>query len=103
EQAASSELSVEAGGNAVEAMAGGHSSEAVGLGVAAVVLVITFGSLLAAGLPLLTAVLGVGVGALAIRVLAAPLGLGATTTSLAVMIGLAVGIDYALFVVSRHR
>ncbi|MFE5604570.1 MMPL family transporter [Streptomyces coelicoflavus] len=103
ERAASPELSVEAGGNAVGAMAGGHSSEAVGLAVAAVVLVVTFGSLLAAGLPLLTALLGVGVGALAIKVLAAPLGLGATTTSLAVMIGLAVGIDYALFVVSRHR
>ncbi|MFC9468643.1 MMPL family transporter, partial [Streptomyces coelicoflavus] len=103
ERAASPELSVEAGGNAVGVMAGGHSSEAVGLAVAAVVLVVTFGSLLAAGLPLLTALLGVGVGALAIKVLAAPLGLGATTTSLAVMIGLAVGIDYALFVVSRHR
>ncbi|MFK4797400.1 MMPL family transporter [Streptomyces sp. MPA0124] len=103
ERAASPELSVEAGGNAVGAMAGGHSSEAVGLAVAAVVLVVTFGSLLAAGLPLLTALLGVGVGALAIKALAEPLGLGATTTSLAVMIGLAVGIDYALFVVSRYR
>ncbi len=103
ERAASPGLSVEAGGNAVGAMTGGHSSEAVGLAVAAVVLVVTFGSLLAAGLPLLTALLGVGVGALAIKVLAAPLGLGATTTSLAVMIGLAVGIDYALFVVSRYR
>lgn len=103
EQAASPGLSVEAGGNAVEARAAGHSSEAVGLAVAAVVLVITFGSLLAAGLPLLTAVLGVGIGALTIKALAAPLGLGTTTTSLAVMIGLAVGIDYALFVVSRYR
>ncbi|MFI8946950.1 MMPL family transporter [Streptomyces sp. NPDC053750] len=103
QQAASPELAVETGGNAVDAMAAGHSSEALGLAVAAVVLVITFGSLLAAGLPLLTAVLGVGIGALTIRVLAEPLGLGSTTTSLAVMIGLAVGIDYALFVVSRHR
>ncbi|RSN64197.1 hypothetical protein DMH12_04070 [Streptomyces sp. WAC 04229] len=103
EQAASRELTVEAGGNAVDARAAGHSSEALGLAVAAVVLVLTFGSLLAAGLPLLTAVLGVGIGALTIRVLAEPLGLGSTTTSLAVMIGLAVGIDYALFVVSRYR
>jgi RND superfamily putative drug exporter len=103
ERAASPKLSVEAGGNAVEAKGAGHSSEAVGLAVAAVVLVLTFGSLLAAGLPLLTAVLGVGLGALVIRVLAEPLGLGSTTTSLAVMIGLAVGIDYALFVVSRYR
>ncbi|WP_411091146.1 MMPL family transporter [Streptomyces sp. 049-1] len=103
EQAASRELTVEAGGNAVDAKAAGHSSEAVGLAVAAVVLVLTFGSLLAAGLPLLTAVLGVGIGALTIRALAGPLGLGSTTTGLAVMIGLAVGIDYALFVVSRYR
>lgn len=71
--------------------------------MAAVVLVLTFGSLLVAGLPLLTALLGVGVGALVIRVLAAPLGLGSTTTGLATMIGLAVGIDYALFVPSRYR
>ncbi|WP_079160107.1 MMPL family transporter [Streptomyces pactum] len=103
EQAGSPELTVEVGGNAVKAMAGGHSSEALGLAVAAVVLVITFGSLLAAGLPLLTAVLGVGIGGLAIKVLAEPLGLGSTTSGLATMIGLAVGIDYALFVVSRHR
>ncbi|MCZ0983152.1 MMPL family transporter [Streptomyces diastatochromogenes] len=103
EQAGSQELSVEVGGNAVNAMAGGHSSEALGLAVAAVVLVLTFGSLLAAGLPLLTAVLGVGIGGLAIKVLAEPLGLGSTTSGLATMIGLAVGIDYALFVVSRYR
>ncbi|MEV7810956.1 MMPL family transporter [Streptomyces flaveolus] len=103
ERAGSQKLTVEVGGNAVNAMAGGHSSEALGLAVAAVVLVITFGSLLAAGLPLLTAVLGVGIGGLAIKVLAEPLGLGSTTSGLATMIGLAVGIDYALFVVSRYR
>ncbi|MFE7194868.1 MMPL family transporter [Kitasatospora sp. NPDC057541] len=96
-------LSVEVGGSAVSATPGGRSSEALGLAVAVVVLVVTFGSLLAAGLPLLTAVLGVGVSGLAIRVLAEPLGLGSTTTGLATMIGLAVGIDYALFVVSRYR
>ncbi|GAA4672500.1 MMPL family transporter [Streptomyces youssoufiensis] len=101
--ASSSVLSVEVGGNAVEARSGGHAAEAVGLMVAAVVLVLTFGSLLAAGLPLLTAVVGVGVGALSIRSLAEPLNLGSTTTSLAVMIGLAVGVDYALLVVSRYR
>ncbi|MFJ6348183.1 MMPL family transporter [Streptomyces sp. NPDC092046] len=102
-QAGSTELTVEVGGNAVDAVAGGHSSEALGLAVAAVVLVITFGALLAAGLPLLTAILGVGIGGLAIKVLAEPLGLGSTTSGLATMIGLAVGIDYALFVVSRYR
>ncbi|MDK0517665.1 MMPL family transporter [Streptomyces sp. ML-6] len=104
EQARSQELTVEAGGNAVNEMpSGGRSAEALGLAVAALVLVITFGSLLAAGLPLLTAILGVGISALAIRALAEPLGLGSTTSGLATMIGLAVGIDYALFVVSRYR
>ncbi|MGW2179790.1 MMPL family transporter [Streptomyces sp. NPDC001732] len=103
ERAGSAELRVEAGGNAVTAAAGGHSSEALGLAVAAVVLVLTSGSLLAAGLPLLTAILGVGIGAPAIKVLAEPLGLGSITSGLATMIGLAVGIGYALFVVSRYR
>ncbi|WP_440556223.1 MMPL family transporter [Streptomyces sp. SCPE 10] len=102
--ARSATLTVEAGGNAVSAVtAGGHSKEAIGLAVAAVVLVLTFGSLVAAGLPLLTALLGVGTGSCVIKALSAPLGLGTTTTGLATMIGLAVGIDYALFVVSRYR
>ncbi|MEU9861980.1 MMPL family transporter [Streptomyces sp. NPDC047971] len=103
ERAGSEALTVEVGGNAVGSAAAGHTSEAVGLAVAAVVLVITFGALAAAGLPLFTAVLGVGIGGLAIRALADPLGLGPTTSGLATMIGLAVGIDYALFVVSRYR
>ncbi|MEU2085069.1 MMPL family transporter [Streptomyces albus] len=97
-------LTVEASGNAVAgSKEAGHSSEAIGLAVAAVVLVITFGALLAAGLPLLTALLGVAVGVCTITALADPLGLSGTTSALATMLGLAVGIDYALFVVSRYR
>ncbi|MDI3390309.1 MMPL family transporter [Streptomyces sp. B-S-A8] len=104
EEARSSGLTVEAGGNAVSGTAtGSHSTEAIGLAVAAVVLVITFGALISAGLPLLTALLGVGVATCAIKVLSAPLDLGGTTSVLATMLGLAVGIDYALFVVSRYR
>ena len=57
----------------------------------------------AAGLPLLTAVVGVGVSMATILVLAEALGLSTTTGTLAMMLGLAVGIDYALFVVSRYR
>ncbi len=67
------------------------------------VLVITFGSLLAAGFPLLTALIGVGIGVSTITALASALDLGTTTSTLAMMIGLAVGIDYALFIVSRYR
>ncbi|MEU8825605.1 MMPL family transporter [Streptomyces sp. NPDC048636] len=103
EDARSSGLTVEVGGNALSTTAGGHASEAIGLGVAAVVLVITFGALLAAGLPLFTALLGVGIGTSVIKALSSALDLGSTTSVLATMLGLAVGIDYALFVVSRYR
>ncbi|MEV6976253.1 MMPL family transporter [Kitasatospora sp. NPDC093806] len=97
-------LTVEIGGTAL--MAGpeaGGSAEAVGMAISAVVLVITFGSLLAAGLPLLTAVVGVGLGIALITGLGSTLGLSSTTSTLAMMLGLAVGIDYAVFIVSRYR
>ncbi|MFM9755289.1 MMPL family transporter, partial [Streptomyces turgidiscabies] len=81
----------------------GAAGEIVGLALAAVVLVITLGSLVAAGLPLLTAIIGVGIGVSTITALANALDLGDTTSTLALMIGLAVGIDYALFIVSRYR
>ena len=79
------------------------AGEIIGIAIAAVVLVITFGSLIAAGLPLLTALIGVGIGISTITALANALDLGTTTSTLAMMIGLAVGIDYALFIVSRYR
>ncbi|CAL9478122.1 Membrane protein YdfJ [Streptomyces sp. enrichment culture] len=96
-------LTVEIGGDALQAVPHTGSSEIIGIAVAAVVLVITFGSLVAAGLPLLTALIGVGIGVSSITALASALDLGTTTSTLAMMIGLAVGIDYALFIVSRYR
>nr|WP_202516408.1 MMPL family transporter [Streptomyces sp. SID486] len=96
-------LTVEVGGDALSATPETGSSEVIGIAIAAVVLVITFGSLLAAGLPLLTAIIGVGIGVSSITALASALDLGSTTSTLATMIGLAVGIDYALFIVSRYR
>ncbi|MEV5848801.1 MMPL family transporter [Streptomyces sp. NPDC051985] len=97
-------LTVEIGGDALQAGAEpGAAGEVVGLAIAAVVLVITLGSLVAAGLPLLTAIIGVGIGVSTITALAKTLDLGDTTSTLALMIGLAVGIDYALFIVSRYR
>ncbi|MFE1324544.1 MMPL family transporter [Streptomyces sp. NPDC058741] len=96
-------LTVEIGGDALQAVPHTGSSEIIGIAVAAVVLVITFGSLVAAGLPLLTALVGVGIGVSTITALASALDLGSTTSILATMIGLAVGIDYALFIVSRYR
>ncbi|MER6078978.1 MMPL family transporter [Streptomyces sp. NPDC001833] len=97
-------LTVEVGGDALQSGAdAGGAGEAIGLAIAAVVLVITLGSLVAAGLPLLTAIIGVGIGVSTITALAKALDLGDTTSTLALMIGLAVGIDYALFIVSRYR
>ncbi|MDT0464391.1 MMPL family transporter [Streptomyces gibsoniae] len=96
-------LTVEVGGDALQAVPETGATEVIGIAVAAVVLVITFGSLVAAGLPLLTALIGVGIGVSTITALASALDLGSTTSTLAMMIGLAVGIDYALFIVSRYR
>ncbi|MCZ4606040.1 MMPL family transporter [Streptomyces sp. Lzd4kr] len=96
-------LTVEVGGDALQTTPETGATEVIGIAVAAVVLVITFGSLIAAGLPLLTALIGVGIGISTITALANALELGSTTSTLAMMIGLAVGIDYALFIVSRYR
>ncbi|MBH0098566.1 MMPL family transporter [Salinibacterium sp. NSLL150] len=78
-------------------------TEVVGVVFAALVLVITFGSLLAAGMPLLSALIGVGIVMGLITTLSAFTTVSSSAPLLALMIGLAVGIDYALFIVSRHR
>jgi len=79
------------------------SSEALGLVVAIVILLLSFGSVLAMGLPIVTALIGLGIGISGIGVLSAFADLSSIAPTLAVMIGLAVGIDYALFIVTRHR
>lgn len=96
-------LTVETGGSALQSMPEGGNTEVFGMVISAFVLLITFGSLVAAGLPLLTAIIGVGIGISSITALSATLGLSSNTSTLAMMIGLAVGIDYALFIVSRYR
>ncbi|WP_448810416.1 MMPL family transporter [Agromyces bauzanensis] len=78
-------------------------TEVFGVLFAGVVLLITFGSLLSAGMPLLTALVGVGATFGGISLVAAFATVSSTAPMLAVMIGLAVGIDYALFILSRHR
>ncbi|MFV0459762.1 MAG: MMPL family transporter [Actinomycetales bacterium] len=77
--------------------------EAVGVGLAFVVLLITLGSFVAAGMPLITAVLGVAVTMCLLLISTGVTEINSTTPMLAVMLGLAVGIDYALFILSRHR
>ncbi|WOP19504.1 MMPL family transporter [Raineyella sp. LH-20] len=77
--------------------------ELLGLVVALVVLMLTMGSLIAAGMPLLTALVGVGVSMALILASTGFITTNSTTPMLALMLGLAVGIDYALFILSRHR
>lgn len=97
-------LEVAVGGNAY-APAGPEVGvlEFVGVGVAVLVLVVTFGSLLAAGMNLLTAFIGVGVGMIGLLLVSNLVTLNSSAPTLALMIGLAVGIDYALFILTRHR
>ncbi len=77
--------------------------EAIGLLIAAIVLIVMLGSLLAATFPIITALTGVGVGVLASLSLSGVVQMASVTPVLGVMLGLAVGIDYALFIVNRHR
>ncbi len=79
------------------------STEALGVAVALVVLVVTFGSLVAAGMTMLNALIGVGVGMAGLFALSSVVELTSTAPILALMLGLAVGIDYSLFITSRYR
>jgi putative drug exporter of the RND superfamily len=96
-------LTVEVGGDALEPSAALGYGEIIGVAIAAVVLLITFGSLMAAGLPLLTALFGIGTGIGVITAATGFVDLSSQTAVLALMLGLAVAIDYALFIVSRYR
>jgi putative drug exporter of the RND superfamily len=97
-------LQVEFSGGVVSTSEGEQSSaEAIGVVVAFFVLLVSFGTLLLAGLPLVTAILGVAIGLSAISALTAVTEINSVAPTLATMLGLAVGIDYALFIVSRHR
>ena len=79
------------------------ATEAIGLAVAAIVLILMLGTLVAAGLPLLMAIIGVGVGVGLTFALSGLIEMNSISPVLALMLGLAVGIDYSLFIVNRHR
>lgn len=81
----------------------GGTAELIGLGIALIVLLLTFGSLMAAGMPLFNAIFGVGLGMTGITAMTALMDIGSSTPMLATMIGLAVGIDYTLFILARYR
>lgn len=105
ESARTGELQIETGGD----LADKAPREFLGIGevggvvVALLVLVMTLGSLIAAGMPLITALLGVGVSMAGLFSMSQLFTINATTPVLAVMLGLAVGIDYSLFIISRYR
>ncbi|MFI5568141.1 MMPL family transporter [Streptomyces sp. NPDC051740] len=98
-------LQVELSGSAVETgeSSGGHTAEIVGVAVAAVVLFLAFGSLAAALLPIATALVGVGTAYAGTVLLGHVMTVADFAPMLGMLIGLGVGIDYALFIVTRHR
>ena len=77
--------------------------EIVGLAIAAIVLFVMLGTLIGAGMPVILAIVGVGISASITMALASVIDMTSTTPVLGVMLGLAVGIDYALFILNRHR
>lgn len=79
------------------------AGEVVGVLIAAVVLIVMLGSLLPASLPLVSSAVGVGVGVLGSLAFSGVVDMASVTPVLGVMLGLAVGIDYALFIINRHR
>lgn len=96
-------LRVEHGGEIMRGVPEIGSTEIIGVAVAALVLVLTFGSLVAAGMTLLNALVGVAAGMAGLFALSSTVELTSTAPILALMLGLAVGIDYALFITSRYR
>ena len=104
EKASSDGLQVSLGGQSIEqAQQGAIGSEGIGLLAAIVILLITFGSVVAAGLPIVVALAGLAVSSMLTGLVAAVMPVPDWSTSLATMIGLGVGIDYALLMVTRFR
>jgi putative drug exporter of the RND superfamily len=96
-------VQIETAGSIAAVAAPKESSEMVGLAVAVVVLLVAFGSVIAMGIPIGTALFGIFIGLAGVSVLAGAVDVPSVSPMLATMIGLGVGIDYALFVITRHR
>lgn len=97
------DIQFELGGRPFSVVEPSGVSEVMGLLAAAVVLLVAFGSVFAMGLPLITTLFGVGIGVTFILLLSSLVGIPAGATQLGAMMGLGVGIDYALFIVTRYR
>jgi putative drug exporter of the RND superfamily len=97
-------LEVALSGQVVQAATAGEiGSEGIGLAAAAIILLLVFGSVVAAGLPILVAVVGLGVSASLVPVIAAVVDVPDWSTSLAAMMGIGVGVDYVLLLLTRYR
>ncbi|MFN8025021.1 MAG: MMPL family transporter [Acidimicrobiia bacterium] len=96
-------LAVEFGGNMFAEPGLNGTSEAIGLAAAMVILLLAFGSVLAMGLPIGTALFGIGTGIATVSIVRNVVDMPDFTTSAVAMVGLGVGIDYALFIVTRYR
>jgi RND superfamily putative drug exporter len=105
EKARTGGLRVELGGNTISRLerTPPSSSELIGVVAAAIVLLVAFGSFFAMLLPILTAIAGLGSGLMTVGLLTHVLTIGQIGPILGALIGLGVGIDYALFIVTRHR
>lgn len=103
EAAQSDSLRIGVQGQVLEQAGPPPSSEVIGIVVAIVILLIAFGSIVAAGLPIVTALVGLGGGLMFVTFVANFLDVATFAPTLAAMIGLGVGIDYALFVLNRYR
>jgi putative drug exporter of the RND superfamily len=101
----SSDLQVEFGGGGFQTLKGSpvSGSVAIGLAAAAIVLLLAFGSLLATIIPLLAAIFAVAAGIETVGLLSHALSINSITPSISALIGIGVAVDYALFVVTRHR
>lgn len=96
-------LDVQATSGVMSARDAGGTAEALGMGVAFVVMIVAFGALIAAFIPLITALVGVGMTMLLLMLSTEIMTVNQTATGIVLMLGIAVSIDYALFIVSRYR
>jgi RND superfamily putative drug exporter len=103
EEASGDDVRIELGGGVIRNVQGGTSPEFAGLLAAAIVLIITFGSVVAAGLPLLTALFGLGISIGLIGLLALVVDVPEWAPAVAGLMGIGVGIDYSLLVLTRFR
>ena len=101
--ARSGDVRIELGGQMFETRGSLGATELIGVIAAMLILLVVFGSVLAMGLPIMVALFGIGIGIALVEVFSHVVATPSFTTQLASMIGIGVGIDYALFIVTRYR